>query len=99
MARILFIILASMVVNDRNAFRAILAPAKTYSPLAVDANAVLAFPIAFQRFKPIRRWRQQVPQLRRIIQHLQFTCRDDIDIGEAPDALAVVKRLRIAASE
>ena len=88
MARILFMFLASIVVNDLNAFWAVHAPAKTNSPLLVYANAVLASPITFQRFKPIRRRCQQVPQIRRIIQHLQFTCRDDIEIGEVPDAIA-----------
>ena len=88
-----------MGVNDLTLFRAVLAPAKTNSPLVVDANAVLAFPITFQRFKPIRRWCQQVPQFRCIVQHLQFACRDDVDIGESPDTFAVVKRLCVSAFE
>ena len=89
--------LALMVINDLNFFGAVLAPEKTNSPLVVNANAVLAFTISFKRFKPIRRWRQQVPQLRCVVQHLQFACSHDVDIGEAPDALAVVKRLRVTA--
>jgi hypothetical protein len=81
-----------MVVNNPNIFGAVLAPAKTNSPLVVDANAVLSLPIAFQRFKPIRRWCQQVPQFRCIVQHLQFAYCDDIDIGKSPDAFSALQR-------
>ena len=88
-----------MGVNNLNIFRAVPAPAKTNSPLVVDANAVLAFPIALQRFKPICRWRQQVPQFRRVVQHMQLACRDDVDIGKSPDAFAVIQRLRVIAFE
>ena len=88
-----------MVVNNLNLVGAVLTPAKTNSPLVVNANAVLAFPITFQRFKPIRWWCQQVPQFRCIVQHLQLACRDDVDIGESPDAFAVVQRLCVTAFE
>ena len=88
-----------MVVNNFNIFRAVHAPAKTNSPLVVNANAVLAFPITFQRFKPIRRWREQVSQFQCIIQHLQFAGRNNVDIGEPPDTFSVVKRLCITAFE
>ena len=88
-----------MIVNNFNIFRAVHAPAKTNSPLVVNANAVLAFPITFQRFKPIRRWRKQVPQFRCIIQHLEFAGRDNADIDESPHMFAVVKRLCMTAFE
>ena len=88
-----------MVVNNFNIFRAVHAPAKTNSPLVVNANAVLAFPITFQRLKPIRRWREQVSQFHCIIQHLQFAGRDNVDIRESPDTFAVVKCLCITAFE
>ena len=88
-----------MGVNNLNIFGAVLAPAKTDSPLVVDANAVLVFPIAFKRLKPIRRWCQQVSQFGCIVQHLQFACRDDVDIGESLDVRAVVKRVFVTAFE
>ena len=88
-----------MGVNNLNIFGAVLAPAKTNPQLVVNANAVLVFPIAFKRFKPIRRWRQQVPQFGGIVQHLQFACRDDVDIGESLDVRAVVKRVFVTAFE
>ena len=88
-----------MVVNNFNLFRAAHAPAKTNSPLVVNAYAVLTFPITFQSFKPIRWWREQISQFRCIVQHLQFASRDHADIGESPDTFSVVKRLGITAFE
>ena len=79
-----------MVVNNLNIFGAVPAPTKTNSPLVVNANAMLAFPIAFKRFKPIRRWCRQIPQLGRIVQQLQLACCDDVDIGKSPDTFAVI---------
>jgi hypothetical protein len=91
--------LASMVVNDFDGFRTAVGPDKADSPLVIDADAVLASPATFQRFQPICRRRKQVPQFRRIVQHLQFACRHDLDIGESSDALTVIQRLRITAIE
>jgi hypothetical protein len=90
---------ASMVVNNLNIFGAVLAPTKTNSPLIVNANAMLAFAIAFKRFKPVRRRCQQVPSLCCIVQHLQFAFRDDTEISESPDTFAVLKRLCVTAFE
>jgi hypothetical protein len=53
-----------MVVYDLNVVRIALAPAKANSPLIVDPDAVLAFPIAPQGFQPIP-WQPQIPEASR----------------------------------
>src|SRR5579863_4938620 len=44
---------ASVMVNDLDVLGSRRCPAKADAPLIVDANAVLALPVAFQCFKPI----------------------------------------------
>jgi hypothetical protein len=53
-----------MVVYDLNVVRIALAPAKANSPLIVDPDAVLAFPIAPQGFQPVP-WQPQIPEASR----------------------------------
>jgi hypothetical protein len=43
---------ASVIVNDLDVFGSFGGPAEADAPLIVDANAVLALPVAFQCFKP-----------------------------------------------
>src|SRR5260221_60844 len=44
-----------MVIHNLNIAGIRTVPAKTDAPLVVDADTILAVPIAFQRFKPVAR--------------------------------------------
>jgi hypothetical protein len=51
-------------------------PDETDAELIVDSNAVLAFPIAFERFQVIARYRRKILQAFRVIQgEKAFSCR------------------------
>jgi hypothetical protein len=56
----------SVVINDLNIYRAgrSLRPFKAYPPLVIDADAVLAFAIAFQPFKAVAGQRRKIPDPR-----------------------------------
>jgi len=49
-----------VIVDDFDVMRIAIAPAEADAPLAVDADAVLSFAIALQRFQPVARRRLQV---------------------------------------
>jgi hypothetical protein len=57
-----------VVVDDLDIVRIRASPSETDPPLVVDANAVLAIPVALQGFKPIARRDPQVIQGRGGIQ-------------------------------
>jgi hypothetical protein len=48
-------------------------PAKAYSPLPVDSNAVSTDSIALQRFKSIRWWNSQILKTRRVVEHPELS--------------------------
>ena len=70
-------------------------PFKTYSPLIVDPNTVLPFPIAFKRFQLVAGRDAQVIQRRRCMQLQQFSSSNPFNILESSNRLAVEKRLSI----
>jgi hypothetical protein len=49
-----------MIVDEFDVMRFALSPNETYAPLIVDADRVLPFPIARQRFEAISRRHAQV---------------------------------------
>jgi hypothetical protein len=68
-----------------------LTPDKTDSPLIIDPNRVLPFPIASQCFQLISR-RSQNAQLRRSVNLEQFPQSDSFD-GTEPPAVVIVKEI------
>src|SRR6476661_8757270 len=52
-----------VIVHDFHIPRRSLTPFKAYPPLIVDADAVLATPVAVQSFEPIARRRSQIVEL------------------------------------
>lgn len=70
-----------MVVHDFDMVRIALMPAKADAPLVVNADAVLAFSVAFERFQPVRRRNPQLIEIGDVIEHAQFTARDVLDIA------------------
>lgn len=81
-----------MIVDDFHIVTMALTPYKTDSPLIIDPNRVLPFPIASQCFQLISRRRGQNTQLRRSVKLEQFPQGDPLD-GTEPPAEAIVKEL------
>jgi hypothetical protein len=77
----------------------ILSPDKTYSPLIVDANAVLPFAITLQCFQPICGRRLQKLQRYRAIQHLKFALSNTLEVGKSSYAIAFIEGLSVSAFE
>jgi hypothetical protein len=69
-----------------------LTPDKTDSPLIIDPNRVLPFPIVSQCFQLIFRRRSQNAQLRRSVNLEQFPQGDPFDGAELP-AVVIVKEI------
>jgi hypothetical protein len=51
---------SSVIVNNLDVVRVAVAPPKADTPLVVDANPMLALPVAAQRFEPVARRDAQV---------------------------------------
>jgi hypothetical protein len=47
-------------------------PAKCDSPLIIDSNRVKALSISLQGLEPVAWWGPKIPQVRRLVQILQF---------------------------
>jgi hypothetical protein len=73
-----------MIINNLNIVRIALAPNETNAPLAVDANAVLAFSAAFQRFQPVSRRHNQFAQFRGGMKRKQFPPRGPLNRWRQP---------------
>jgi hypothetical protein len=67
-------------------------PVKTDSPLIIDPNRVLPFPIASQCFQLISRRRSQNAQLSHGLKLEQFPQGDPLD-GTKPPVMVIVKKL------
>ena len=81
-----------MIVDDFHIVAMALTPDKTDSPLIIDSNRVLPFPIASQCFQLISRRRSQNAQLRRCMKLEQFPQGDPLD-GTEPPAVVIMKEL------
>lgn len=73
----------SVVVHDFDIFRAGGCPDETYAPLPIDADAVLAFAVVFQRFQLVARRRAQELQRMR-----------GIELGQLADGRTLKARIR-----
>jgi hypothetical protein len=81
-----------VIVDDFDIVAMALTPDKTDSPLIIDPNRVLPFPIASQCFQLISWRRSQNAQLRRSVNLEQFPQGDPFD-GTEPLAVVIVKEL------
>jgi hypothetical protein len=73
-----------MVVYDFNVYGIAIDPNEAYSPLIVDPDAVLSFPVSTQRFQPVRRWNTQVVYRSSIVQHPELAPGDLLNaLGQA----------------
>ena len=68
-----------MIVGDLNLDGALIRPAKTNAPLIVDADTVLIFPVATQRFKAVGWRKPKVSQISRRNNTLKSYPRSTLD--------------------
>jgi len=68
-----------MIVYDFNFERIARPPCKANPVLIVHPDAVLAFPITFERFQPVAWRHSQILQRLRTMEHSQFPERDAMD--------------------
>jgi hypothetical protein len=81
-----------VIVDDFHIVAMAVTPDKTDSPLIIDPNGVLPFPIAPQCFQLISRRRSQNAQLSHGMKLEQFPQGDPLD-GTKPPAMVIVKKL------
>ena len=84
-----------MVINNLHIVDVPVAPNKADAPLIVDANTVLPFSVAFERFQMISRGRGKVTKLRGNIQLPEFPLCYPLESPKPPDALPRVELFRI----
>ena len=84
-----------MVINDFNVIGVAVAPYKANTPLIVDADTVLSFPVAFKGFQTIARGRRQIAKFRGDIQFPELTLRDPLKGPKSLDPLPVMELLRL----
>jgi hypothetical protein len=90
----------SMVIDQRDIVSTAIAPDEANAPLVVDANAVLAGAIAVQCFEPVARWRTQIQQLHRSIQHVELSQGRALQIRrDFLDLVAMKQRLGLTVGE
>src|SRR5690606_258298 len=89
----------SVVVHDLHAVRSGICPSEAQTPLIVDANAVLAFPVAGEGFQVVARRRPQELQRGSRIKLREFPRRDLDDAAETLRLPLLVESLRIDAAE
>ena len=61
-----------MIVYDLNVFGSVRGPAEADPPLPVYPDAELTFAVALKRFKLIARWRPQIVEPHRRINHIEL---------------------------
>lgn len=81
-----------MIVDDFHMVAMAVTPDKTDSPLIIDPNRVLPFPVASQCFQLISRRRSQNAQLSHGVKLEQFPQSDPLD-GTKPSAMMIVEKL------
>lgn len=82
-----------MVVGNFNVFRAIVGPFKANTPPLVDADAVLAFAVAAQGFKPVTRQNGQDIEVYRGVQDFEASFSLPAESLKFFDEIAIGKSL------
>jgi hypothetical protein len=88
-----------MVIHDLDLCRTQRGPDEADAKLIVDPNAMLAEPVAFERFQPITRRNAQIVKFPGSIQHRQLSHGHGFDAYEPPDTVAVKHPLCVTALE
>src|SRR5271157_2320100 len=69
-----------VVIHDFDLFGVRVSPEETNSPLIIDSNAVLAFPVFFKPFKAISRQGGQIGQVHACGQRQKFSASRTLNI-------------------
>ena len=89
-----------MIVYDLNLFRVSIAPHKADAPLVIDADAVLAGPVAAQLLQPVAGRHAEVVQLLSRVDHDELPQHQPEQFGRKPaDALTPEEPLGIRVRE
>lgn len=70
----------SVIIRDSHVEGVAVLPAKTDSPLVIDADAVLPTPGSFQRLEAIGRRDPEVMEHHRVVKHAQLSARRCLDV-------------------
>jgi hypothetical protein len=90
----------SVVVDNLDLVRVSVPPAEAYPPLVIEADRVLALPIAVELLKPVPRWYAEILQLLGRINEYELSQHDALKLRrKVPDALTVEEPFRIPAGE
>jgi hypothetical protein len=88
-----------MVVGNFDIKNIAVCPPEAHAPLVVDADAVLARTVAFERFEPVAGWALQKRQACRAVQLRQFALRRALERTEALGRMACKQCLGVFATE
>jgi hypothetical protein len=78
-----------MVISDLHIMGRVVNPFETNSPLIIDANAMLSFPVVAQLFQSIARWNTKVIQRVSDRYHPKTPMRNSGDRREFPRCLSI----------
>jgi len=82
-----------VIIDYLDLERIVPVPPKTYPPLIIDSNTVLAFSVAFQFFQPIRRRYAKIGKIFRCVQDFQFSPSSARDVRRDSSRRLTVKEL------
>ena len=88
-----------MIIDNLDVLRGALSPDETNSPLIIDSDALLPFPVAAQGLEPVSRNSGDVFQVFCVVEQPQLSARDLGNVAEPPVALAVEQLLSVPAAE
>lgn len=69
-----------MIIGNFNLLGISIPPHKTYSPLVIDPDAMLAFAVTLQGFEPISGGNTQIIKRLGIVEHTQFAPGDLLNV-------------------
>lgn len=85
----------SVIIRDLDLMRSVSYPDKTDPPLIIDPDTVLADPSPLQSFQSVACRREEVFQVRRVVEHREFPLRDLSEAGKLLHHLAGEELLRL----
>jgi len=88
-----------MIIHNLNVIGVPVSPNKTDTPLLVDPNAVLPFPVSVERLQPIVRRRCQVPQISGNIQLAKLSLGYSLNTAKSLHPLTGMEPLRLPRPE
>ena len=89
-----------MIINNLDLEGIAVSPAKTDSPLVIDANTVLAGAVAFELLQAVAGWDPEIVELLGGIHDAELPEHESVEFGrKASDAFALEQSLRVAIGE